>query len=151
MVCYNSMSHLPSSSSILGSTSSSFSFYALLFFLLPSTPHHVQLLFCLLCYVLPLHPLHYTIDLPFILCTASLPTHIPHHKKITLSSLFYMYFSHQFLSTRSSWKLFVFSGGYSKSVHHQWSLSKYSLASLAVATLRLLCQLQLVNYGFFGF
>jgi hypothetical protein len=83
MVCYSSMSPLPSSASILCSASSSFNFYALLFFLLRSTPPVVQLLFCLLCYVLPLHPLHCATDLPFRLCTVSHPTHM-HHSRETL-------------------------------------------------------------------
>ena len=94
MVCYSSMCPLPSSYSILCSTSSSSILYALLFFLLCSTPHVVQLLFFLLCYVFPLHPLYCAMDLPFRLCIASHPIHMHHAPIDTLSLLYSACISH---------------------------------------------------------
>jgi hypothetical protein len=114
MVYYNSQSSLPSSTSILCFSSSLFNFYALFFFLLCSTMPPVQFLFCLLCYVLPLHALHYPTYLPFRLCTASHPADIFHTLRDTLSLLYSECLSHVDSSARSSSKIFIFSGHYSR-------------------------------------
>jgi hypothetical protein len=146
MVCYSSMSPLPLQ--LLCSVPLLYS--SLLSALFPHSHTSIQLLFflytlCCLCmlYTAPLisssGPVHGHI----------LPTCITLEKTHTL--LCSACLSHAKSSARSSSQLFIFSGGYVESVHHQWSLSKDSLASLAVTTLHLLCQLQPVIFGFFGF
>jgi hypothetical protein len=150
MVCYNSMSPLPSSTSMLCSASASFCFYALLCFLLCSTPPVVQLLFFLLCSVLPLHALHLPLISPsgYALCLI-LPTCITFEKN-SLSSLFCMSFSHSsplpdHHSNSSSslvviLNLFIISGRYPKILWLLWqsqlfvfsvSYNQSFLASLA--------------------
>jgi hypothetical protein len=83
-------------------------------FLLHSIPHVFHLLFCLLYYVLPLHPLHCTMDLPFRLCTTSHPTHMPHTPRDTLYLVYSACLSHVKSSTWSSYELFIFSSRYSR-------------------------------------
>jgi hypothetical protein len=135
MVCYNSISP------ILYFSFASFNFYALLFFLLRSTP----LLFIFsstlytLCCLCILFTVPWISPSDYALCLV-LPTCITLEKEHSL--LCSSCLSHAKFSMRSSLQLFIFSGGYSESVHHQWLLSKDSLASLAVVTLCLLCQFQ---------
>jgi hypothetical protein len=96
------------------------SFYTLCCLCMLFTVPHISPSYYALCLILPTC---ITIEKDFsLLCSACI--------------------SHTKFSTRSSPQLFVFSGGYSEYVHHQWLLSKYSLASLAVITLHILFQLQ---------
>jgi hypothetical protein len=138
MVCYNSMSPLRSSDSILSSSSASFSFYALLFFLLHATPllfnfssaFYTMCCLCILFTAPQISPSDYALRLVLPTCITLEKAH-----SLLCSSCL----SHAKFSSRSLLQLFIFSSGYSESVHHQWSLSKDSLASLVVVNLRILC------------
>jgi hypothetical protein len=72
----------------------------------------VQLLFFLLCSMLPLHSFRCISDLHFRYCATSLTTHLHDSRKITLYSLFCMFFSPRVLcliiiqTLRLLWQLF---------------------------------------------
>jgi hypothetical protein len=102
MVCYNSMSPLPSSTSILCSTSASFCFYALLFFLLHSPPCSTSLLPFMLCAYICI-PLRCTSSLLLFCCLLPPSTLMHQFPKSTFSACLY----HAKSSARSSWQLFV--------------------------------------------
>jgi hypothetical protein len=144
MVCYSSMSLLPTSTSMLYSASILCSFFCCTHF------SSVQLLFIL--YTLRCLCMLYTAPL----ISSSVPVHghlLP--TCLTLEKahniLCFACLSHVESSSCSPFELFVFPGGYVVSVHHQLPLSKDSLASLEVTTLHLLCQLQPVIFVFFEF
>jgi hypothetical protein len=102
MVCYSSMSPQPSSTSMLCSTSASFCFYALLFFLLRTSP---LFNFSSAFYALCIHciPFHCTSSL-LLFCCLLPPSMLMHQfPKSTFSACLY----HAKSSARSSWQLFV--------------------------------------------
>jgi hypothetical protein len=153
MVYYSSMSPLPSSASMLYSTFASFCFYALSFFFLHTTPS-IQLLFIILCSVLPLHSIHWASNLHFSYSPDSPPTHIHNYReKLTILSVLHDFLTSSPLPDHHSnsssslvvmlnlfiineryseilwflWQsqLFVFSGSYSQSFWLLWLLSPF--------------------------
>jgi hypothetical protein len=97
-----------------------------------------HLLFFLLYYVLPLHPLHCTMDLPFRLCTTSHPTHMHHSLRDDfVFSLFCMSFTRRVIyliimrNLNLLWSLF-------KVFWLMWKLSRELFSSLSVESIRLL-------------
>jgi hypothetical protein len=103
MVCYSSMSPLPSSASMLCSASASFCFYALLFFLLAT--HTLSVHFSSTFYALCIHciPLCCTSSLLLFCCLLPPSTLMHQFPKSTFSACLY----HAKSSARSSWQLFV--------------------------------------------
>jgi hypothetical protein len=92
MVCYNSMSPLPSLASILCFSSSSFSFYALLFFLLRSTHllFNFSSTFYTMCCLCILFVAPQTSPLDYALCLI-LPTCITLRETLFLFSILHVF------------------------------------------------------------